>query len=112
MAAAKHNVTLGQGETWNLQFTLYASGSTTPMDLTSYTVRSSARVEYTDASASADFTIAYTDPINGVFTWGYAASESAALAADTYHYDIELVTGSVVTRIIEGNLTVSAEVTK
>lgn len=112
MAAAKHNLTLGQGETWNLQFTMYASGSSTPLDLTDYTVRSSARLEYSDAASSADFTITLTDPTNGVFTWSYAASQSAALAADTYVYDIELVTGSVVTRIVEGNLLVSPEATK
>lgn len=112
MGAAKHNLTLGQGETWNIQFTMYASDGETPIDLTDYTVRSSARAAYTDANSSADFTITKTDATSGVFNWSYAASQSAALDADTYKYDIELVSGSVVTRVIEGNLLVTPEATK
>ena len=107
----EYNKKLGQGETWNIQFSVVDTDGV-PVDLTDYTVRSQARHNYSDTTPSASFTMAVPDPTSGVFYLQYEATQSAALTASIYKYDIELVSGSVVTRIVEGEFTVTPEVTK
>jgi len=68
---------------------------------------SSATIELTTANGRISLTNA------GVITLSLTATETAALAAGRYVYDLEMVSsGGVVTRLLEGVVTVSPEVTR
>jgi hypothetical protein len=74
------------------------------------------RTSYSAASASLELTtansrISLTNA--GVITLSLTATETAALAAGRYVYDLEMVSsGGLVTRLLEGVATVSPEVTR
>jgi hypothetical protein len=74
------------------------------------------RTSYSAASASLELTtgngrISLTNA--GVITVSLTATETAALAAGRYVYDLEMVSsGGLVTRLLEGVVTVSPEVTR
>jgi hypothetical protein len=74
------------------------------------------RTSYSAASASLELTtangrISLTNA--GVITLSLTATETAALAAGRYVYDLEMVSsGGQVTRLLEGVVTVSPEVTR
>jgi hypothetical protein len=74
------------------------------------------RTSYSAATASLELTtangrISLTNA--GVITLALTATETAALAAGRYVYDLELVSsGGQVTRLLEGVVTVSPEVTR
>jgi hypothetical protein len=52
------------------------------------------------------------DALNGEVTLSLTATQTAALTAGRYVYDVELTIGSTVSRVIEGIVTVTPEVTK
>jgi hypothetical protein len=74
------------------------------------------RTSYSAATASLELTtvngrISLTNA--GVITLSLTATETAALAAGRYVYDLEMVSsGGQVTRLLEGVVTVSPEVTR
>ena len=51
-------------------------------------------------------------PSTGQVTLSLTATVTAGLASGRYVYDVELTTGSTVSRVLEGLVTVSPEVTK
>lgn len=51
------------------------------------------------------------DGVNGLITLNIAASDTSSLDFDKGVYDLELYTGSVVERLLEGRVTLSKEVT-
>ena len=87
-----------------------------PIDLTTYTARMQVREKYTSPSAVVNITTE-----NGGITLGgeegtidldINATATSNLVAKEYVYDLELVSSSVVTRLIEGKFIVTPEVTK
>jgi len=52
-----------------------------------------------------------TDATTGVVTLSLTATETAALDAERYVYDLEITSGAAVTRVIEGIITVRPQVT-
>jgi hypothetical protein len=52
-----------------------------------------------------------TDATTGVVTLSLTATETSALDAERYVYDLEITSGATVTRVIEGIITVRAQVT-
>jgi hypothetical protein len=113
--ASEVNFTLDQGATFT-QTLIYKDSDGELVDLTSYTARSKAR-----ASLESNVVIWNLTNGNGI-TLGGATGEitltlSAATTADyepgaVYVYDLELVNGSTVTRLIQGQVTVNGEVTR
>lgn len=103
------------------RFSAYTSGGELlyhpPIDLTNFTARMEIRVNITDADPVVTLTTE-----NGGITLGGAAgtiallidaTATALLTFLTGVYDLEVVDGSgVVTRILSGNVSVSAEVTR
>lgn len=115
VAPGELNLTLSQGATWTVSLT-YNNGDGLPIDLTNYTARMQARESYQAASTVLDITSS-----DGIALGGTAgtiqinvdAATSAAIGAAQYVYDMELVSSSgEVTRIIEGTLIVTPEVTR
>ena len=69
---------------------------------------------YSSSSASATFTISFaSDRTSGQITLSLTPTQTAALEEGRYVYDIE-VTGSdsTVTRVLQGTVTVSPNVTR
>jgi len=115
-AVASHDLQIAQGATYS-QVVNWKTGSTpTFVNTTGYTARMQLRTSYTAASASLELTtansrISLTNA--GVITLSLTATETAALAAGRYVYDLEMVSsGGLVTRLLEGVATVSPEVTR
>jgi len=114
MAAGTYNFTIEQGVTFTLSLT-YTDPSDTPIDLTGYTARMMIKEAASKGGAIIDATTE-----NGKITLGgvegtvdvvIAASETANLPAKDCVYDIELVSGASVARLIQGTISVSAGVT-
>jgi hypothetical protein len=121
MTAGRYNITIEQGATFALPVTVsdIISGSTVPRDLTGYTARMKIKENVTDDvsvlflhTSSGEIVIApnqVTDP--GELSINLAASVTASLTIERGVYDFELVTGSVVERLLEGKVRVRPEVT-
>jgi len=119
MAAGLLNLVIEQGVTFGMTITVKDSTGTV-INITGYTFRGSIKESAQDTAAVKAFTCTITDAVNGVFTVGLTDTETAALPAtgDTYDeyseyvYDIEMEdSGGVVTRLLNGAVSVSPEVT-
>jgi hypothetical protein len=109
--ASKHDISLDQGSTFNILIALQdVSGSA--IDLTGTTFKSQARVDFTAPTASFEFTASIPSPASGQFYLTLPAFQSSLIPEGAYVYDVEMTTGSVVARIIEGTITVRPEVTR
>ena len=87
--------------------------SNTGIDLTGYSARMSLKRAYADASAAFSLTTANSRislTSGGVITLSVTASDTASLSG-SYVYDLELVNGSAVVRLIQGTITIDPEVT-
>ena len=96
----------------------YISGgiATVPMNLTGYTARLQVRSLPSDPDAVLTLTtenggITIT-PLTGFVAVTASATQTGAIDEGTYVYDIELVNGSIVTRLAQGQVVVSPEVTR
>jgi hypothetical protein len=113
--AGAHNIVCDQGSTFALSI-LWTDSNQRPISLAGYT----ARMHVRPSVESATLTIALTtenggivlDAETGRIELRLTATQAAALVAGAYVYDLELVNGATVTRIIEGAFTVRAEVTR
>lgn len=113
--ASEVNFTLDQGSTFT-QTLVYKDSEGNPVDLTSYTARSKAR-----ASLESNVIIWNLTNGNGITLGGATGEITLTIdAADTadyepgavYVYDLELINGTTITRLIQGQVTVSGEVTR
>jgi hypothetical protein len=66
----------------------------------------------TDTTAAATFTVAISDAVEGEVTWSLSNTLTAGLVAEPHYYDVEMTTGGVVRRLVEGTAFVNFEVTK
>lgn len=113
MAAAIFNIMIEQGATFARTLTVYAT-ETEKLNLTGKTVRGQLRRRLTDETAAATFTFQIADQNTnaGEVVWSLTATQTAALAAQVHRYDIELVDGATVVRLLEGDAFVSGEATR
>ena len=109
MAAGKYNITIDQGSDFSIQLTVKESGVT--KNLTGFSARPQLRPTQTSSTLSATFTCAITNASGGILTMSLAHSTTAGLSGGKYTYDLEIYTGSVVQRLIQGTATVRANVT-
>jgi hypothetical protein len=116
MTAGIYNFTIDQGAQYTTQI-IWADSSGNPIDLTGYT----ASMQLREQAASADPAALTLTSSNGGITITPVAGEmdilmttaqTGALDARFYVYDLEIALGGVVTRIIQGQITVSAQVTQ
>jgi hypothetical protein len=84
--------------------------SGTPINLSTYTGRAQMRKHYTSSTYNS-FTVA--GDANGVITVSMNAATSANIVGGRYVWDLEMVSGgNVVSRIVEGIVTINPEVTR
>jgi|TARA_R110000824_G_scaffold205924_3_gene390885 hypothetical protein len=113
--AFSYNLTINQGATFTKTFTYKSGGNA--VDLSTYTARMQIRTSYDASSTLVSLTSGASDitlASNGVITVTIAASVTTAMAApNTGVYDLEIVASNgTVTRLLQGNVTISPEVTK
>lgn len=121
MAAGKYNFTIEQGTTVDFEIA-YKDSNDDPIDLTQYTGRMQLKdkpggsTTYLTLSSSLadDGTGLNFGGTNGTIGIFISAVSSSALTFNKASYDLEIVSGStypVVTRLLEGTITLSKEVT-
>jgi len=114
MNPAKVNMTIIQGSTLSRVFAWVAGG--VAVDLTGYTGRMQIRETVDSTTVLLDLNTSNggmaLGGVAGTITLASTATVTAALSFDTAVYDIELVIGAAVTRVIEGKVKLSPEVTR
>lgn len=114
MTPGKYNFVCPQGTTFSNQ--LVWAVDDVPVDLTTYSARMQVREKYTSVQKILDL----NTENGGISLGGDAgtidlninATVSASIVPKTYVYDLELVSSSVVTRLLEGKFIVTPEVTR
>lgn len=113
-APGKLDLDLYQGATFSYVLTWEVGGS--PVNLTSYTGRLQARTTPDATTPVLSLTTGSGITLGGsagTITLTRTAAQTAALTPGRYVYDLELESaGGVVTRLVEGELIVHAEVTR
>lgn len=108
--ATKANIIIDQGTTFSTSIFITDENGD-PIDLTSYTGVSQMRKHYT-SSNSQSFSVSLGGN-QGTVTLSLTSTQTANLTPGRYVYDVEITSGSnVVSRIIEGIVTVTPEVTR
>lgn len=129
MAAGRYSFTIEQGATTNFEIQ-YKDSNNTPVNLTGYTGRMQIASDYSSvpnrtvyltlsSSLNPDGTglnfsgsNGSTPPASGSIGVVISAVSSSNFTFNTALYDLEIVSGSIITRILEGQVSISKEVTR
>ncbi len=114
MPAAKYDIVIEQGATFIKELT-WKNGAGTPVDLTGRT----ARMQLRRTVDSAEVVHTMTTENGGITLGGAAGTVTMSIPATTTAtfthdgvYDLEIVNGSSVDRLVQGGYSVSKEVTR
>lgn len=108
--ATKANIIIDQGTTFSTIINL-TDDNGDPINLTGYTGDAEMRKHYT-SSNSQSFSI-NLGGTSGTVTLSLTSAQTANLTPGRYVYDVEVTSGAnVVSRIVEGIVTVTPEVTR
>lgn len=113
MLAGTYNIVCEQGATFLREITVVNADGSLPDYGTS-----TARMQVRPTVESATVIIALTTEngrialLNNKITLTIDADDTTALIAGLYKYDLEIVTGAEVTRLVQGDFKVSPEVTR
>lgn len=112
--AGSYNFTIEQGATFNLLMTWRIDN--VPVNLTGYTARLQARIDVDETDTILSLTTGAGITLGGAagtISLDQTATQTAVLPKGEYVYDLELQTsGGIVTRLLQGELNISAEVTR
>jgi calcineurin-like phosphoesterase len=108
--ASKANLIIDQGSTFVADLNLTDEEGDV-LSLIGYEVNSQIRKWYTSSNTAATFTTAVNTDI-GVITLSLSSNQTSSLEAGRYVYDVELNDGVEVSRIVEGIITVTPQVTR
>lgn len=106
--ATKLNIVIDQGSTFSSEITVLDDNDE-PVDFTGYTANSQMRKSFSSSTAYA-FTVAASNA--GVITLSMNAATTNAISAGRYVYDLEVESGGIRSRLIEGIAVVSPQVTR
>ena len=108
--ALKANLLIDQGSSYSTTLML-TTETDEAMDLSGYTGAAQVRKHYTSSNSSA-FSVDL-NTTTGTVTISMSANTTANLVAGRYVYDVEITSGSGnVTRVVEGIVTVTPNVTR
>lgn len=114
MTPGKYNMVCPQGATFSKQLTYKIDDA--PVDLTSYTARMQVREKYTSKTIIVNLTTENggitLGGSNGTIDLFISDSDTSAIFAKNYVYDIELISSFEVYRLLEGQFIVTPEVTR
>lgn len=109
--AAIANLTIDQGATFSSDVTVKDANSQA-FDLTGYTAAAKMAKGFASTRTRINMSTSIAaDATTGVVTLSLTATETSALDAERYVYDLEITSGVSVTRVIEGIITVRPQVT-
>ena len=108
--AGIYNITIDQGATYILPLVVSSSGG--PRDLSGFSARGMIRKSYTAPTPLASFNVSGALDTSGSFSIYLTATQTNTLPSMVGVYDLEIYSGSYVERLIQGNCTVSPQVTK
>jgi hypothetical protein len=121
MAAGKYSMLIEQGATLNLSLT-YKDATGSLIDLTDYSGKMQIKNTYADSATTTYLTLSSSlqDDGTGIIFGGVSgtigiyisAISSSELRFDSASYDLEITSGSIVTRLLQGPVFVSKEVTR
>lgn len=108
-----YNLTVYQGADFDRTFTVTQNGSA--LNLTGYT----SAMQVREAADSTAYLLSLTSG-SGITLGGTAgtiavaitSAQSSALSAGSYAYDLELIVGSQITRLLQGSVNVVGNVTR
>lgn len=106
--AVKTNIVIDQGTDFNSSFT-FTDESDEPIDFSIYTANSQLRKTYT-SSTSYTFQTSLTN--NGIIILSMNAATTSNLSPGRYVYDLEVEASGVRSRLVEGIVTVTPQVTR
>jgi len=120
MSAGAYNFEIEQGVDLSKTFT-WKNSSGVAINISGYTIRMMARNDYGDVTPVISLSTAA--PLSGIaivgdgsagqFTITMTAAATAILNFSSLKYDLEAVSGAgVVTRLLEGTITLSKEITR
>jgi hypothetical protein len=115
--AVTYNTVIDQGADWFINFT-YKNPNGTPVDITGYT----AALQIRTSPLAKTAVLSLTSPSNGIVITGATgliecratAAQTTAITNGRYAYDIEITAPAtgIVTRLVQGTVEVSAQVTR
>ena len=128
MASGRYSFTIEQGSTLNFELQ-YKNSSGSAIDLSGYGGKMQIKSNYADNSPTIYLTLSSslqadgtglnfsgsngsTPTASGSIGVFISAATSSLLTFDTALYDLEIASGSIVTRILEGQVKLSKEVTR
>ena len=128
MAAGKYHLIIEQGATLNLEIQ-YKDSAGTAINLTGYSGKMQIRSDYADNNPTTYITLSSslaadgtglnfsgsngtTPPTSGSIGIYISAASSSVFTFDTARYDLEITSGSVVTRLLQGDVKLQKEVTR
>lgn len=114
MLAGLLDLTIEQGATFNLEF-LYQDENGTAINLTGMTARMQLRRTYNSPDSLLSMTTENAritlGGVTGSIVFNVSATDTTLLTGSGV-YDLELINGSVVNRILEGSYKICLEVTR
>jgi len=128
MAAGKYSFIIEQGSTLNFEVQ-YKDSTSTPINLSGYSGKMQIRSGFADSNPTTYITLSSslapdgtglnfsgsngsTPLSSGSIGIYISAASSSAFTFDTAYYDLEITSGTVVTRLLEGQIKLSKEVTR
>jgi hypothetical protein len=107
--AQKVNIVIDQGTTFNTDFT-FTDDQDNPIDFTSYNGAAQMRRSYLSVNSFA-FQVGLGN--NGIVSLSMNAATTSSITAGRYLYDLEVTSPTnVVSRLVEGIVTVTPEITR
>ena len=101
-----------QGSTYTTTITINDDATGTPANILGYMITSNVKKSYYSANASATFACTITDSANGNVSLVLTSNQTSNLNAGRYVFDVRSESpANVVTRILEGIVTVTPKVT-
>ena len=112
MSAATYNFNLDQGADFVLEMIMKEDGAV--KDLSGYSARAQMRKTKDSTEVTATFTCSVVDPSAGKIRMSMTNATTGAITAGVYFYDLEIFTASdvFVLRLIQGQATVTREITR
>lgn len=108
--ATKSNLVIDQGSTYSVTLDLTDENGDV-IDLSGYVANSQIRKWYTSSTPAATFTTSI-NASSGELILTLTANQTSNLVAGRYVYDVELDNNGIISRIVEGIVTVTPQVTK
>jgi hypothetical protein len=128
MSAGKYALLIEQGATLKLDLA-YKDSNNAAINLTGYSGKLQIKDNYAISSSVTYLTLSSSlsadgtginfsgssnsiSPVSGTIGIIISAASSSALTFDTAYYDLEITSGSIVTRLLQGTVKINKEVTR